>query len=89
VDSVTHPQTMEPGAVIYAQLSFGKNFSLPFNINLESITYQCEGRIVVLFPVDQSRVFKQWIANPVNILPVIQIQMGKLQLGTQYLRYSD
>lgn len=69
---------------------FGKNFSLPFNINLAALPTNFAGPYSGFIPGGPKQSFKQWIANPVNNLAVNpKYKWAELQLGTQYLHYSE
>jgi hypothetical protein len=69
---------------------FGKNFSLPFNINLAALPTNFAGPYSGYIPGGPKQSFKQWIANPVNNIAVNpKYKWAELQLGTQYLRYSE
>ena len=45
---------------------FGKNFSLPFNINLAALPTNFAGPYSGFIPGGPKQNFKQWLANPVN-----------------------
>ena len=69
---------------------FGKNFSLPFNINLAALPTNFAGPYSGYIPGGPKQSFKQWIANPVNNIAVNpKYKWAELQLGTQYLSYSQ
>ncbi|GAB2840580.1 hypothetical protein [Ferruginibacter profundus] len=69
---------------------FGKNFSVPFNINLAALPTNFAGPYSGYIPGGPKQNFKQWIANPVNNIAVNpRYKWAELQLGTQYLRYSE
>ncbi len=69
---------------------FGKNFSLPFNINLAALPTNFAGPYSGFIPGGPKQNFKQWLANPVNNIAVNpKYKWAELQLGTQYLRYSE
>ena len=69
---------------------FGKNFSLPFNINLAALPTNFAGPYSGFIPGGPKQNFKQWIVNPVNNIAVNpKYKWAELQLGTQYLRYSE
>jgi hypothetical protein len=69
---------------------FGKNFSLPFNINLAALPTNFAGPYSGFIPGGPKQNFKQWITNPVNNIAVNpKYKWAELQLGTQYLRYSE
>jgi hypothetical protein len=69
---------------------FGKNFSLPFNINLAALPTNFAGPYSGFIPGGLKQNFKQWIANPVNNIAVNpKYKWAELQLGTQYLKYSE
>ncbi len=69
---------------------FGKNFSLPFNINLAALPTNYAGPYSGFIPGGPKQNFKQWITNPVNNIAVNpKYKWAELQLGTQYLKYSE
>jgi hypothetical protein len=69
---------------------FGKDFSLPFNINLAALPTNFAGPYSGYIPGGPKQSFKQWIANPVNSIAVNpKYKWAELQLGTQYLKYSE
>jgi len=69
---------------------FGKDFSLPFNINLAALPTNFAGPYSGFIPGGPKQSFKQWITNPVNSIAVNpKYKWGELQLGTQYLKYSE
>lgn len=69
---------------------FGKNFSLPFNINLAALPTNFAGPYSGFIPGGPKQNFKQWMTNPVNNIAVNpKYKWAELQLGTQYLRYSE
>ncbi len=69
---------------------FGKNFSLPFNINVAALPSNFAGPYSGFIPGGPKQNFNQWITNPVNNIAVNpKYKWAELQLGTQYLKYSD
>jgi hypothetical protein len=65
---------------------FGKNFSLPFNFNFAAIPTNFAGPYAGI----KNQNFGQFITNPVNNFGVNpKYKWAELQLGTQYLKYSD
>lgn len=65
---------------------FGKNFSLPFNFNFAAIPTNFAGPYAGI----KNQNFTQFITNPVNNFCVNpKYKWAELQLGTQYLKYSD
>ncbi len=71
-------------------IQFGKNFSLPFNINLAALPTNFAGPFNGFIPGGPKQSFKQWITNPVNNIAVNpKYKWAELQLGTQYLKYSE
>jgi hypothetical protein len=73
-------------------LKFGKDFTLPFNFNFAAKPTSIAGPYAGL----RKPSFKQWLTNPGNnfsINPKFTLPQYKfgaeLQLGTQYLRYSE
>jgi len=65
---------------------FGKNFSLPFNINFSLKPTNFAGPYSGITKQD----FGQYITNPMNNFSVNpKYKWAELQLGTQYLKYSD
>ena len=69
---------------------FRKDFSLPFNINLAALPTNFAGPYSGYIPGGPKQSFKQWIANPVNSIAVNpKYKWAELQLGTQYLKYSE
>jgi len=69
---------------------FGKDFSLPFNINLAALPTNFAGPFSGFIPGGPKQNFKQWITNPINSIAVNPTyKWAELQLGTQYLKYSE
>jgi hypothetical protein len=67
-------------------LSFGKDFSLPVNIDLQSAPTSFAGPYAGL----KKPSFGQWLTNPANNIALNpKYKWAELQLGTQYLKYSD
>lgn len=65
---------------------FGKNFSLPFNFNFAAIPTNFAGPYAGL----QKQNFGQFLTNPMNSFGLNpKYKWAELQLGTQYLKYSD
>lgn len=70
--------------------NFGKNFSLPFNINVAALPTNFAGPYSGFIPGGPKQNFKQWITNPVNNIAINpKYKWAELQLGTQYLKYSE
>ena len=65
---------------------FGKNFSLPFNFNFAAIPTNFAGPYAGL----AKQNFGQFITNPMNNFGLNpKYKWAELQLGTQYLKYSE
>ncbi len=65
---------------------FGKNFSLPFNFNFAAIPTNFAGPYAGI----KNHNFGQFITNPMNNFGINpKYKWAELQLGTQYLKYSD
>jgi hypothetical protein len=65
---------------------FGKNFSLPFNFNFAAIPTNFAGPYAGI----KKPSFSQFITNPMNSFGANpKYKWAELQLGTQYLKYSD
>ena len=65
---------------------FGKNFSLPFNFNFAAIPTNFAGPYAGI----KKPTFAQFITNPMNSFGINpKYKWAELQLGTQYLKYSD
>ena len=65
---------------------FGKNFSLPFNVNFAAIPTNFAGPYSGI----KKQSFSQYITNPMNNFGLNPTyKWAELQLGTQYLKYSD
>ncbi len=65
---------------------FGKNFSLPFNFNFAAIPTNFAGPYAGI----KNQNFGQFITNPMNNFGINpKYKWAELQLGTQYLKYSD
>lgn len=65
---------------------FGKNFSLPFNFNFAAIPTNFAGPYAGI----KNQNFGQFITNPINSFGINpKYKWAELQLGTQYLKYSD
>lgn len=66
--------------------SFGKDFKIPFNLNFATKATNFAGPYAGI--IKQS--FGQYITNPMNNFGVNpKYKWAELQLGTQYLKYSD
>ncbi len=69
---------------------FGKNLSIPFNISMAALPTNFAGPYSGFIPGGPKQDFKQWITNPVNNIAVNpKYKWAELQLGTQYLKYSE
>ncbi|MFN8307499.1 MAG: hypothetical protein U0T79_12035 [Ferruginibacter sp.] len=65
---------------------FGKDFSLPFNFNFAAVPTNFAGPYAGI----RNQNFGQFITNPVNSFGLNpKYKWAELQLGTQYLKYSD
>ena len=65
---------------------FGKDFSLPFNFNFAAVPTNFAGPYAGI----KNQNFGQFITNPVNSFGLNpKYKWAELQLGTQYLKYSD
>jgi hypothetical protein len=65
---------------------FGKNFNLPFNFNFAAIPTNFAGPYAGI----KNQNFGQFITNPMNNFGINpKYKWAELQLGTQYLKYSD
>lgn len=65
---------------------FGKNFSLPFNFNFAAIPTNFAGPYAGI----KKPSFGQFITNPMNSFGINpKYKWAELQLGTQYLNYSN
>ncbi len=65
---------------------FGKNFSLPFNVNFAAIPTNFAGPYAGI----KKPTLGQFITNPMNSFGINpKYKWAELQLGTQYLKYSD
>jgi hypothetical protein len=66
--------------------SIGKNLSLPLNFNFVTKPLSFAGPYAGL----KNQSLKQWITNPANSFGINpKYKWAELQLGTQYLKYSD
>ena len=66
--------------------NFGKNFSLPFNFNFAAIPTNFAGPYAGI----KKPNFGQFITNPMNNFGLNpKYKWAELQLGTQYLKYSE
>lgn len=67
-------------------IEFSKNFSLPFNFNFAAIPTNFAGPYAGI----KKPNFGQFITNPMNNFGINpKYKWAELQLGTQYLKYSD
>ncbi|CAN5248726.1 hypothetical protein BH09BAC2_BH09BAC2_23100 [soil metagenome] len=67
-------------------LKFGKNFTLPFNFNFTALPTNFAGPYAGL----TKQTFGQWLTNPANNFGINpKYKWAELQLGTQYLKYSE
>jgi len=67
-------------------MKFGKNFSLPFNFNFATTPTNFAGPYAGI----KKQSFGQFITNPLNNFGLNpKYKWAELQLGTQYLNYSD
>jgi hypothetical protein len=67
-------------------MKFGKNFSLPFNFNFATTPTNFAGPYAGI----KNQSFGQFITNPLNNFGLNpKYKWAELQLGTQYLNYSD
>ncbi|HEV8079745.1 MAG TPA: hypothetical protein VGP43_03465 [Chitinophagaceae bacterium] len=67
-------------------MQFGKNFSLPFNFNFATTPTNFAGPYAGL----KNQSIGQFITNPMNNFGINpKYKWAELQLGTQYLKYSD
>ena len=72
-------------------MSFG-NFKLPFNFNFSPMQNNFGGPTAGFagLPGFPKQTFMQWITNPMNSIGINPTyKWAELQLGTQYLKYSD
>ena len=68
------------------EIKFGKNFSLPLNINLATKATNFAGPYSGI----GKQTFAQYISNPMNTIGANpKYKWAELQLGTQYLNYSN
>jgi hypothetical protein len=66
-------------------ISFG-NWSLPFNVNLTALPTNFAGPYAGI----KNQNFMQYITNPMNTIGINpKYKWAELQLGTQYLKYSE
>lgn len=69
---------------------FGKNFTLPFNFNFAAIPTNFAGPYSGFVSGGPSQTFGQWLTNPMNNFGLNpKYKWAELQLGTQYLKYSN
>jgi hypothetical protein len=74
---------------IAPKLSFGNNFSLPFNFNFAAIPTNFGGGSGGLGALGHQN-FGQFITNPMNNFSINpKYKWAEFQLGTQYLNYSE
>ncbi len=67
-------------------VQFGKNFSLPFNFNFATTPTNFAGPYAGI----KNQSIGQFITNPMNNFGINpKYKWAELQLGTQYLKYSD
>jgi hypothetical protein len=70
-------------------IQFGKNFSIPFNINLATKPTNFAGPYSGIGNLGKQS-FWQYITNPINNVSINPTyKWAELQLGTQYIKYSD
>jgi hypothetical protein len=68
------------------EMKFGKNFSLPLNLNLSTKATNFAGPYSGI----SKQSFAQYITNPMNSIGANpKYKWAELQLGTQYLNYSN
>jgi len=66
-------------------ISFGK-LSIPFNVNLAALPTNFAGPYAGI----KNQNFMQYVTNPMNTIGINpKYKWAELQLGTQYLKYSD
>jgi hypothetical protein len=69
---------------------FSKNFSLPVNINVAAVPTNFAGPFSGFVPGAPKMNIGQWLTNPMNNIGLNpKYKWAELQLGTQYLNYSD
>jgi hypothetical protein len=74
---------------IAPKFTFGKNFTLPFNFNFAAIPTNFSGGSGGLGALGHQS-FGQFITNPMNNFSINpKYKWAELQLGTQYLNYSE
>ncbi|MEO7263547.1 MAG: hypothetical protein ABIW38_01485, partial [Ferruginibacter sp.] len=67
-------------------INFSKNFSIPFNFNFAAVPTNFAGPYSGI----KKQSFSQFITNPMNNFGLNPTyKWAELQLGTQYLKYSD
>jgi len=70
-------------------MKFGKDFILPVNFNFAAIPTNFAGPYSGIGSAGKQN-FKQWLMNPANNFAINPTyKWVELQLGTQYLKYSD
>lgn len=68
------------------EMKFGKNFTLPFNFNFATTPTNYAGPYAGI----KKQSFSQFITNPMNSFGLNpKYKWAELQLGTQYLNYSE
>jgi hypothetical protein len=71
-------------------MKWGKNFTLPFNINIAAIPTNFAGPFSGFVSGGPGQTIGQWLMNPMNNIGLNpKYKWAELQLGTQYLKYSD
>ncbi len=74
---------------IAPQIKIGKNFSLPFNFNFATKPTNFAGPYSGIGAIGHQS-FMQYITNPMNSFSINpKYKWAELQLGTQYLNYSE
>ena len=74
---------------IAPKLTFGKNFTLPFNLNFATTPTNFAGPYSGIGALGRQS-FAQFITNPMNNFSINpKYKWADLQLGTQYLNYSE
>ena len=67
-------------------IQIGKHFTLPFNFNFTALPTNFAGPYAGV----TKQTFGQWLTNPANSFGINpKYKWAELQLGTQYLKYSD
>lgn len=71
-------------------MKWGKNFTLPFNINIAAIPTNFAGPYSGFVSGGSGQTLGQWLTNPMNNIGINpKYKWAELQLGTQYLKYSE